>query len=119
MLDRVDPRLGGDAHPAGAVRVRGDPEARLVRLRDRGGGLVERELRYVRWRALAEDSAGREDLDHRRAGVDLLAHGPAHLVRTIGDPADLEAMAARGRDSASGGDEPRALDGPVLYPSAA
>src|SRR5439155_1134030 len=77
---------------------------------DRGRGLVERELRDVGRGALAEDAAGREDLHDLRARVHLLAHGLAHFVRAVGDPADLEAVTARRGDASSGRHETRALD---------
>src|SRR5438552_3522691 len=44
----------------------------------------------------------------------LLAHGLADLIRTVGDPAHLETVSARRRDTATRGDDPRALEHAAL-----
>src|SRR5207248_1084532 len=93
VLDRVDLRLRGDAHAFCAVRVRRDLHAELVRLLDGGTRLLERVLRDAWPRAAAEDAAGGEELDHGRAGMDLLANALADLVDPITDATHLDAVA--------------------------
>src|SRR5438128_3699516 len=44
----------------------------------------------------------------------LLAHGLADLIRTVGDPAHLETVSARRRDTATRGDDPRTLERAAL-----
>ena len=114
VLDRVDPRLRCDAHPARAVRVRGNAEPGLVRFGDRGCRLLRGVLRDLRWRALAEDAARRKELDHLRAGRDLLPYRLAHLVGPVGDPPDLEAMATGRRDAAAARHDARPFEQTLL-----
>jgi hypothetical protein len=109
VLDGVDPRLGRDAHTAGAMCVRRDAKPSVVRFGHRGRGLIRGVLRDLGRRAIAEDAGRREEPDDPRAGRDLLAHRFAHLIGTVGDPTDLEAVAARRRDATAGRDDPWTL----------
>src|SRR5207244_1023104 len=110
VLDRVDPRLRSHAHPARTVRVRCDAQPSVVRLGHGGRCLFWGVLRYLGRGAIAEDATSREELDHLCTGRDLLAHGLAHLVRTIRDAADLETVATSRRDSAAACDDARTLE---------
>src|SRR5438445_1823710 len=114
MLERIDARLGGDAHTTCPVRVRRDAQASAMRFLDRRGRLFRGVLRDLRRRSTAEDAAGGEELDHARARMHLLAHGLADLIRTVCDPAHLETVPARRRDAATRRDDPRTFERAAL-----
>ena len=73
MLDRVDPRLGSDAHALGAVRMRRDAYAGAMRFLDGRARLLGRVRRELGPGALAQHAAGGEQLDDGRADRDLFA----------------------------------------------
>src|SRR5205814_464237 len=65
--------------------------------------------------AIAEDAAGREELYDPGPGRDLLADRLAHLVGTVRDAADLEAVSAGGSDTPAARDDARPLNESLLY----
>ena len=67
--------------PCDADRVRGDAATPLVRLVDRGLQLLGGERRERRVDPGREDAAGRDDLDHARTALDLLADRAAGRPR--------------------------------------
>ena len=66
----------------GAMRVRGDGEAVIVRGGDDGLDLGYGQLRIVRAAAFVEHAAGGHDLDQVGAVLVMLAHGFPGVVRT-------------------------------------
>src|SRR5205814_2332801 len=65
--------------------------------------------------AIAEDAAGREELYDPGPGRDLLADRLAHLVGTVRDASDLEAVSAGGSDTPAARDDARPLNESLLY----
>src|SRR5438132_6129464 len=104
------PASASHAHPARTVGVRCDAQPGVVRLGHGGRCLFWEVLRHFGRGAIAEDATSREELDHLCTGRDLLAHGLAHLVRTIRDAADLETVATSRRDPAAACDDARTLE---------
>ena len=111
VLDRGDPALETVRDTVAAHGVRGRPAAGLARLLDAGHDLVARELGGVRLHPGRHHAAGGEELDDVGAGLELLAHGLAHVVGAIGLAADqVPAVAAGHADTAPGAQDPRARD---------
>ena len=114
MLDRGDAGLQAVGDTVATHGVGGRAAAGLARLLDGGAHLVERELGRIGLDARGHDPAGGEDLDDVGAGLELLAHGLARVVGTIGLAADqVPAVAARHADALAGAQHARAGDEPL------
>ena len=85
VLDRGDAGLHRELDPLGRVRVRGDLEALVRGLLDRGADLVVGVLDRVGIRAVRQEGARREHLDDVHAVLRDVAHALADLVHAVGD----------------------------------
>ena len=108
MLDGVDARVEAPRDPLLRHRVGRRAPARAVRLVDARAQLVERQLRRAWIDPGRHDAAGGHELDDVGARTQLLAHGAAQVVGTVGLPAEQPpAVAARDADGASGAENAR------------
>ncbi len=85
VLDAVDARLHRSPHRVGPVRVRGHLEAAPVGLVDDGTQLRVGVALRAGGARMGHDTPGSADLDEPRPVLDLVPHGPAHLVDPVGD----------------------------------
>ncbi len=97
VLDRIDAAEHRAANGFGAVRMRGDREAIVVRRRDDGADLLERQLRIVAAGTLIEHAARGHDLDEIVAQLVMQAHGFGRILRAVDDARRRDRDRRRGR----------------------
>ena len=109
VFDRVHAGADRPDDPLGPDRVRADHAAPRMRLVDRGVELLLGERREVVGDPRGEHAAGRDELDRRSAGSDLLAHRAPEPLRPVDlarEP-DLVPVPARDRQRPAGRQDPR------------